>query len=72
MENAQALRHLLEAQQDHMIREMASNHGITDSARQDAFVQSFRQLQSSPFFEDYPPWRGMVRAGPRLSERPTQ
>ncbi len=43
-------RELLNEQQDHMLRRIASEHGITSSEDQDRFVASFRETMSSPFF----------------------
>jgi len=44
------LRDLGLEQQDHMLRELAREYGITDAARQDAFMASVRSLESSPYF----------------------
>jgi len=49
-ETVAALRDIGEAQQDYMLRDLARQYNISDPHDQDAFVSSFRELQSSPFF----------------------
>jgi len=64
MENGRVLQDLVEAQRDSMIRDMAAQSGITDSAKQDAFVNAYHQLQASPFFREYGGGGMIGRGGP--------
>ena len=45
------MREVLRTQQDSMLRTLASNNGITDTGKQDAFITGLRDLQASPFFQ---------------------
>jgi hypothetical protein len=44
------VRVLVEQQQNHMLRQLAAENGITDPAAQDALIHAFRRVESSPFF----------------------
>lgn len=44
------LRELTMAQQDYMTRNLAQEYGIKDPARQDAFIESMREMNSTPYF----------------------
>ena len=49
MDDAQdAYRALAAEQKDYMTRELAKTYGITDRAKQDAFIASMEELQSNP------------------------
>ncbi|MDX9971480.1 MAG: hypothetical protein RBU21_00680 [FCB group bacterium] len=41
---------LVQEQQDHMLRQVAAQNGITDPQKQEAFMNSLRETQDSPFF----------------------
>lgn len=59
-ETGAVVRDLVSAQQDAMLRDLAAEFGIKDAAGQEAFVQSVRTLQDSPFFR----MQGFVGRGP--------
>lgn len=45
------IRELSEQQQDYMLRQLASQFGITSPAVQDQFIASLRETQDAPFFQ---------------------
>ncbi len=44
------LQSLVKEQQNDVLRDMASSYGITDPAKQDAFISSYGELRENPFF----------------------
>ncbi len=62
-EGLDSMRELVAEQQDYMLRDMAARQGITDEAKQDAFVEAFREIETSPFFREYARWPGMGDGG---------
>jgi len=73
-ESYMGMQEVVRTQQDSMLRTLASNSGITDPGKQDAFITGLRDMQASPFFQadrmmgggGRGPWRpGMeARGGP--------
>lgn len=49
-ETMRVLHDLNTAQQEYLVREVAKEYGIKDPTRQDAFIASMRDMQSSPYF----------------------
>jgi hypothetical protein len=41
---------LVQEQQDYMLQQLATQNGITDPQKQQAFINSLRETQASPFF----------------------
>jgi hypothetical protein len=62
-ENMRMLRDLSQKQQDYMVRELATQYGITAKDKQNAFISAVRDLQSSPFFQGSPRGGGFGRFG---------
>ena len=60
IENAQNYQQLVQTQRNEMLRDLAEQHGITSTARQDEFIQSYQQLQNDPIYNSGMPggWSG--------------
>ena len=59
-----ALQEVVRTQQDSMLRTFASSNGITDTGKQDTFINGLRDLQSNTFFQTDRMMGGGGRGGP--------
>ncbi|MCX5772701.1 MAG: hypothetical protein NTZ09_20855 [Candidatus Hydrogenedentes bacterium] len=50
-ESYMGMQEVVRTQQDSMLRSLATNSGITDPGKQDAFITGLRDMQASPFFQ---------------------
>ena len=64
-ETARHVRNLVHEQRDHMLRDLASQYGITDPQDQRAFLRQLERTQSDELFERDIPVSGRVMRGMR-------
>lgn len=64
-ETTSHVRSLVEEQREHMLRDLASEYGITDPQQQRSFLRQLERTQSDEFFERDIPISGRVMRGMR-------